>query len=284
MCEGAVCLFNVSEVDNYSLNMTGCSTISIRGEAYAGEREISFQYNFTCDLDPPVPKTQEALLLLRGLEMKIQLHSHEKSSVVETVELSCFSHLNDSRDVPVSFHLVRGTSTLSVPCPVDSNTTEDTNYTLGCVSPIQGGDWQICRNKSSPYNCYLILHDFDDSDSGNYTCSTNITGKEILSNELDLQALKLLGPAEKPRSKSHSPSSKVVLGLGIGIGVLLLLLLLMVLVLNAVRSYQRARNDRYQRLFEQDHEDINTPGTSSGTFYIDNMAHYMFVIATNTLY
>ena len=176
--------------------------------------------------------------------MEIQLHSHEKSSVVETVELSCFSHLNDSRDVPVSFHLVQRTSTLSVTCSVDSNITEDTNYTLGCVSPIQGRDWQVCRNTSAPYNCYLILHGFYDSDSGNYTCSTNIAGKQILSNELDLEALKILEPAEKPRSEGHSPSSKAVLGLGIGIGGLLLLLLVMVLVLNAVRSYQRARSGK----------------------------------------
>ena len=30
-CEGVVCLLNVSEVENYSLNISGCSTISVSG-------------------------------------------------------------------------------------------------------------------------------------------------------------------------------------------------------------------------------------------------------------
>ena len=172
-------------------------------------------------------------------EMEIQLHDHEKPSVEDSAELSCFSHLNDSHDIPVSFTLVHdSTNTLTVHCPAESNTS------VGCVSPVQGRDWEVCRNESAPYNCYMVIHDFHNSDSGNYTCSTNVTGRVIISNELNLVALKNLKPAQEPRNQSKSSGSKWVLGLGVGVGALLFLLLVMVLAINVVRSYKKARNGK----------------------------------------
>ena len=180
-------------------------------------------------------------------EMEIVLMNEEEGGFVEsgsTVELSCFSHLNDSSDILVSFHLTRGNDTLTVSCP-----SGDPGSSLGCVSPVRGREWQVCRNKTEPHNCFLVVHDFDDSDGGNYSCSTLIAGEDVQSNVLNLQALKALSPAKKPwkalspatkPSKASSPMSKLIIGLGVGVGGCLLILVVVVIAVNAVRSYRRS--------------------------------------------
>lgn len=200
--------------------------------------------------------------------MEILLHDRDKGSIEESVEISCFSHLNDSSDISVSFHLIKGSGTVTnATCPVELNTT------VGCLPPITARDWQVCRNQTAPYNCYLVVGDFDDSESGNYTCSTNITGEDLTSNELDLEALKILKPAEEPHNNKKS-SSKLVFGLGVGIGGFLIIMVVVFVIINAVISYRKARRskfslcgklyvmrnsdsfcaDRYQQLSNEDQE------------------------------
>lgn len=41
--------------------------IQIQGEAYRGEREISFQYEFECNIFGPPVKDETVSLLLRGV-------------------------------------------------------------------------------------------------------------------------------------------------------------------------------------------------------------------------
>lgn len=171
--------------------------------------------------------------------MEILLHDHDKGSLEESVEISCFSHLNDSSDISMSFHLIKGSGTVA-----DATCSVELNTSVGCLSSITTRDWQVCRNKTAPYNCYLIVGDFDDSESGNYTCSTNVTGEDLTSNELDLEALKILKPAEEPHNNKKS-SSKFAIGLGVGIGGFLIIMVVVFIIINAVISYRKARRSKF---------------------------------------
>ena len=138
-----------------------------------------------------------------------------------TVNLSCFSHLNDSSDINVTFYLQYGSTTHSVTCPASG--TE--------CSEIPELKWSVCRNETEPHNCILVLHEFGVSDDGSYSCSTTIGGREVRSNKLELQALNTLDPAESPHE-----GSKIVLITSISAVVLLILVILVFLLFRFVKK------------------------------------------------
>ena len=141
-----------------------------------------------------------------------------------TVNLSCFSHLNDSSDIPVKFHLQYGSTTHSVTCP--ANGTK-------CFE-IPELKWSVCRNETEPHNCILVLHEFGDSDDGSYSCSTTIGGREVRSNRLELQALSTFKPAE-----SAHKGSKIILALSIAAVALIILVILGVFLFRYRKTQQR---------------------------------------------
>jgi hypothetical protein len=269
-----VCLLNVSQAENYNISIIDCSSIQIQGEVQTGEREVSFEYVFLCNLvNPPPIKRADGSLLVRGVEMEIVLDSRRDSPTVEsgsTVELSCFSHLNDSSDIPVSFHLVGEDKSRSVPCPAAKNGSME-------CSPVRGRNWQVCRNKTAPHNCALVMHNFNESDSGNFSCSTSIGGNEVLSNVLQLQSMEAVEPIKKSKSRSYY---WLIVGLGVGSAALLVILGVIIIVVSVVRSRRKASRDRYQRLLNQDpNEGINTPEASPNLGNTDVEASSVTVVA-----
>ena len=174
-------------------------------------------------------------------EMEIVLRNHRNGLFIDsgsTVELSCFSHLNDSGDIPFSFNLVSVTSNLTASCDVS------TNHEMRCVSPVEDRDWEICRNKTEPHNCVLYLHNFDDSGDGNYSCSTEIAGNRVWSNVLELHTWKNLEPSPNGPGSSSSGLNKLELGIGVGIAVFMVVLVVLFIILSALKSRRRASNGR----------------------------------------
>lgn len=165
------------------------------------------------------------------MELKLDQYDYEGRNIHSpavpsgfSVNLSCFSHLNDSSDIPVKFHLQYGDTTQSVACP-------DTG--MEC-SKIPDRKWSVCRNESEPHNCILVLGEFGDSDDGNYSCSTTIGGREVQSNQLELHALSSLKSA-----KSSQKGSEIGIVLSIVAAVILILVILGFILFKIVKSRRR---------------------------------------------
>ena len=167
------------------------------------------------------------------MELKLDQYDYEGRNIQSlevpsgfNVNLSCFSHLNDSSDIPVKFHLQYGNTTQSVACPTTG---------MKC-SKIPDRKWSVCRNESKPHNCILVLREFGDSDDGTYSCSTTIGGREVQSNQLELHALSSLEP-----TKSSQKGSEIGIVLSIVAAVILILVILTLILFKIVRSRQRRR-------------------------------------------
>ena len=151
-----------------------------------------------------------------------------------TVELSCFSHLNDSSDISVVFQLVNGNITHTALCPTDIGTE------TGCLEPNQGSfNWRICRNQTKPHNCILIVDDFQDLDDGSYSCSAIIGDKEVKSNTLQLQTMNGIAPAEIDKQSDFT----TVVALSIAIFCLFLLLAFIILAVQLVRKRRQINRE-----------------------------------------
>lgn len=147
------------------------------------------------------------------------------------LELSCYSHLSDSSDIPITLQFVYANNTVTATCP----TAVGTNKEFTATEILQ--KWKVYRNTTLPHNCILALYDFEDVDDGNYSCSTVISGREVQSNVLKLQTLKGLETADSP--SSHE--SEILLGVSIAI-VGLLILLILVFMLGRYIQYRRHRS------------------------------------------
>lgn len=170
------------------------------------------------------------------MELKLDKYEYEGEGVHSvaippgfTVRLSCFCHLNDSSDIAVSFHLQYANATHSVSCPVETGSGTE-------CSEIPERKWSVCRNQSEPHNCILVLHDFGVSDDGTYWCSTTVGGREVQSNELDLEALRSLEPA-----KSSNKASDISTVLPIVAVALLIIIIFGVFTFKCVKSRRQRR-------------------------------------------
>ena len=145
------------------------------------------------------------------------------------MRMSCFSHVNDSSDIPVTFHLTSGNKMYHVFCPLVNNSAELVQW-----SSFPERNWRVCRNTTKPHNCILVLYDFGESDDGTYTCSTDIAGRDDESNALTLQALGNIGPTSKP------PNNGSIIGIALAmVCVVLLILIGLICVLSNVLSRRR---------------------------------------------
>lgn len=155
------------------------------------------------------------------MELILDKYEYKKKSVQSlaipsgsSVKLACFSHLKDSSNITMSFQLQQDNITHSAACPVEVGSASD------CLH-VQEWNWRVCRNKTEPHNCILVLHGFGESDCGNYTCSTTIGGREIQSNVLKLEA---------PNSPHKHNSSNIVITLSIVITTLIIMVPVLVLL------------------------------------------------------
>lgn len=141
---------------------------------------------------------------------------------LSAVKLSCFSHINDSSDIQMSFQLNSANTTIGVLCPAGIE---------GCLT-VSKREWKVCRNVSRPHNCILVIYGFEHSDDGNYTCSTAIERKDVQSNVINLQTVTDLAPA-----KQQHRDSEIFIVVGIVIVVLLIAIVVGFIIIKSVQRH-----------------------------------------------